>query len=436
MRRRTVVVLLAAGAALAACAVPTSPGPINRVTEPFVGDVATLPDLSEHPTSPAPAPTASPSAPGSPAVPGSPSPSVAPAPSGASAEVDASPSAAPQASSAPTETSPAAAPATGAAHAETEGASASSPRATEEAEPPAASSPSSSPAVTPPASASGAFYDAPNAADTAVANLKAAGRDADAALIARIASQPAATWIGAWNGDVTATVSAVTSSAAATDTIALLAVYNIPNLDCAGSGSGASESGYLPWIDTVAAGMNARATTWVILEPDALVMADGCGGADARMANLAGAAERLDAAGAEVFLDAGHSGWRSPVATAELIRRVGVAHLAGFATNTSNYQSLASERAWGDQVSAAVGLPYVTDTSRNGNGPNGEWCNARGRALGAAPAVNGANLASGSGMAATVWAKVPGESDGTCNGGPPAGQWWEDVALELARNAG
>jgi cellulase/cellobiase CelA1 len=33
------------------------------------------------------------------------------------------------------------------------------------------------------------------------------------------------------------------------------------------------------------------------------------------------------------------------------------------------------------------------------------------------------------------WIKRPGESDGTCNGGPPAGQWWADYALGLAQRA-
>ena len=28
-----------------------------------------------------------------------------------------------------------------------------------------------------------------------------------------------------------------------------------------------------------------------------------------------------------------------------------------------------------------------------------------------------------------------GESDGTCHGGPDAGQWFHEIALELARNA-
>lgn len=55
----------------------------------------------------------------------------------------------------------------------------------------------------------------------------------------------------------------------------------------------------------------------------------------------------------------------------------------------------------------------------------------RGRALGDPPRA----VDDGTHLDALLWVKLPGESDGSCNGGPPAGQWWQDVALELARNA-
>ena len=48
-------------------------------------------------------------------------------------------------------------------------------------------------------------------------------------------------------------------------------------------------------------------------------------------------------------------------------------------------------------------------------------------------------LSSTSGAAAAdgyLWVKRPGESDGTCNGGPPAGAWFESYALGLASRAG
>lgn len=38
-------------------------------------------------------------------------------------------------------------------------------------------------------------------------------------------------------------------------------------------------------------------------------------------------------------------------------------------------------------------------------------------------------------IAAYLWIKRPGESDGTCKGGPKAGTWWPEYALGLARSA-
>ena len=75
----------------------------------------------------------------------------------------------------------------------------------------------------------------------------------------------------------------------------------------------------------------------------------------------------------------------------------------------------------------------VIDTSRNGNGPTADnaWCNPRGRAIGLRPQV----VTDQPGVDAYLWTKKPGESDGTCNGGPAAGQFWVDVAKELVENA-
>ncbi|MFI5427363.1 glycoside hydrolase family 6 protein [Aeromicrobium sp. UC242_57] len=73
----------------------------------------------------------------------------------------------------------------------------------------------------------------------------------------------------------------------------------------------------------------------------------------------------------------------------------------------------------------------VIDTSRNGAGSNGEWCNPSGRALGPEPQAGTAGS-----LDAYLWIKPPGESDGECGGGPPAGEFWTERALELAANAG
>jgi len=98
---------------------------------------------------------------------------------------------------------------------------------------------------------------------------------------------------------------------------------------------------------------------------------------------------------------------------------------------------------------------FVIDTSRNGLGPwratgsypdPQDWCNPPGRGLGLRPTADTGNEL----VDAYLWAKVPGESDGSCNRGisgsttdpewdalvdPAAGAWFPQQALELARLA-
>lgn len=259
----------------------------------------------------------------------------------------------------------------------------------------------------------------------------ASGSDRD--LLAKIARTPQSSWVTDADAQVSrAKVAAYTGAAAAEGTTAVLTVYAIPGRDCGShSGGGTAEAAYRSWVRTVASGIVGE--PWVVLEPDALAQLGDCSGQGDRVGMLRDAAQILTDAGARVYVDAGHSAWLSPATAAARLRQVGLDDAVGFALNTSNYRTTAESRAYGEQVAALLGgdASFVVDTSRNGNGSNGEWCNPRGRALGEQPrAVDDATH-----LDALLWVKLPGESDGSCNGGPPAGQWWQDVALELARNA-
>lgn len=109
-----------------------------------------------------------------------------------------------------------------------------------------------------------------------------------------------------------------------------------------------------------------------------------------------------------------------------------IAAADGFALNVSNFISTASNVAFGNTLSALVnGKRFVVDTSRNGLGPTADyqWCNPDGRALGAAPSTSTGHAL----VDAFLWIKKPGESDGTCNGGPNSGAWWAEYALGLAQ---
>jgi endoglucanase len=278
------------------------------------------------------------------------------------------------------------------------------------------------------------FYDAGGSADTAYAQLLHEGRDADAALIKLIADQPTAVWLGDWQSSQSAlgTVRGIVRGAEEENRIPVFVIYAIPGRDCGlYSAGGLPESDYLEFVGAIAEGVEGAAVdVWIILEPDALAQLGDCEGQGDRAGLLAGAARILDDAGASVFLDAGNSNWNSVDETVRRLGVVGTSHLTGFATNTSNYNATGSEAAWGEQIAALTGLSFVVDTSRNGNGSDGQWCNPRGRALGEPP-----RLSSDGPMVATLWVKAPGESDGTCNGGPAAGQWWPEIAFEMARNA-
>ena len=106
---------------------------------------------------------------------------------------------------------------------------------------------------------------------------------------------------------------------------------------------------------------------------------------------------------------------------AERLRAAGVASARGFSANVSNFKLTADEQRYAESLRTLLGgsARYVIDTSRNGRGWTGDWCNPSGVGLGSTPrAVSGSG-----GLDALLWIKRPGESDGECNGGPAAGGW-------------
>ncbi|WP_428934653.1 glycoside hydrolase family 6 protein [Streptomyces sp. ACT015] len=273
-----------------------------------------------------------------------------------------------------------------------------------------------------------------------VAAYEKAGKDAEAEQIRKIAEQPTGEWIGPENPEREAR--GYTEAAEKADRTALLVLYNIPHRDCGQYSQGGAADGdaYRSWIDGVAKGIGDRPAT-VVLEPDALLhLVDGCTPEEhheERYDLLDGAVATLKSLKAtKVYVDAGNAGWGHPDQIFEPLRRAGVSRADGFAVNVSNYYATAASVTYGKELSAKVGgKPFVVDTSRNGNGPwtggspDERWCNPPGRALGEPPtAKTGDPL-----VDAYLWVKRPGESDGTCKGGPKAGAWWPAYALKLAR---
>jgi endoglucanase len=268
------------------------------------------------------------------------------------------------------------------------------------------------------------------------------GRTADSALMGKIASNPSAQWFGDWTyghggtaGDVNWWVSKVTAAGA----LPVMVAYDMPWRDCGqySAGGAPSPAAYKAFIDQMVQGIGGRRAV-VILEPDALPELD-CLSADRQATYyslLQYAVSRLGSSPlTAVYLDAGNAGWQSAATMASRLRSAGMTAARGFALNTSNFDATSNEIAYGTAIVRAAGIDthFVIDTSRNGRGsaPGGAWCNPPGRGLGQPPSAQTASPL----VDAYFWVKRPGESDGTCNGGPPAGSWWPDYALGLARNA-
>ena len=151
-----------------------------------------------------------------------------------------------------------------------------------------------------------------------------------------------------------------------------------------------------------------------------------------RLALLRDAVQSLKAQRAAVYIDAGNAKWKSAETMASRLKQADVAAADGFSLNVSNYLTNALSISYGERVSRLLGgKHFIIDTSRNGLGTATTWCNARGQALGVAPTTNTGHPL----VDAFLWIKVPGESDGTCQGGPKAGSWWNEIALELSRAA-
>lgn len=282
------------------------------------------------------------------------------------------------------------------------------------------------------------YVDPDTAAAGQVRQWEAEGRTQDADQMRDIAEQPMPLWATGDVSAVRAQTGEYVAQARAAGGRPMLVAYNIPHRDCGNfSGGGAPDGDYYRgWIAELAAGI-AGSGAVVILEPDAVPHElSGCvEGAlrDERYVLLSDAIDTLSDAGATVYLDAGNPRFITDVdALAGALQRSGVDRADGFSLNVANFLSTEDNVAFGTQISQRLGgIPFVIDTSRNGANnppPAGDFCNPPDQALGEPPTTDtGYPL-----VDALLWVKRPGESDGECRGGPPAGQWWPDYALGLA----
>lgn len=327
------------------------------------------------------------------------------------------------------------------------------------------------------------------------------GQLRDAAGILAMARTPHAVWYGDQSPAVVEQEArSVVREAARQRSVPVFALYNVPGRDCANySGGGASTTAeYTAWIDAVARGIGKH-DAMVVLEPDSLALLPAdCGQDDAEGTRTAArytevnyAVDTLEPlARTKVYLDTGHQGWHSVNSIVPRLIEGGVERATGFYTNASNYHTEDSNTWYGTLISSCLAYAetggdsadcpnqwwpradaqawldanidadpaamkhFVTDSSRNGRGawtaPAGkytdpqEWCNPPDRGLGARPTTRTGDPLHD----ATLWIKIPGESDGLCLRGtdgpqdpergavdPAAGAWFPQQALELVRFA-
>lgn len=280
-------------------------------------------------------------------------------------------------------------------------------------------------------------------AAVAARTARSQGRINDAVLLEKAASQGGARWFTTEQSveTVEGKVRTYVQAARAAGRTPVLVTYAIPNRDCGSqSAGGFTPEVYFAWSAAVARGLSG-AKAVVIVEPDAIKHVYDCGHPADRFDQLKRVSAGYVGAGAEVYLDGGtnYSFGQGPNSLADIAARLsaaGVGQVAGFATNVSNFHATADERTYANKLSDVLGgAHYIIDTSRNGNGSlkdatGSVWCNPPGRALGDRPGAtnDGAHVAN-------LWVKTVGLSDGTCNGGPAAGQYWEAYLLGLAANA-
>lgn len=212
-------------------------------------------------------------------------------------------------------------------------------------------------------------------------------------------------------------------------------VYGLPGRDCGNHSAGGLEpEAYAEWTQAIGGALRDAddVRSVVILEPDSLALAPECGNVEERVTQLRAAVDALTGESTWIYLDAGHSSWLPVREMAALIERVAdAAPVRGFATNVSNYNATADEIDYAHDLAAQLdGLHAVIDTSRNGAGSNGEWCNPEGRRVGEPGGAVGDDI-----VDTNLWIKPPGESDGPCNGGPAAGEWWPEGAVGLTRDS-
>ncbi|KAK2741443.1 1,4-beta-D-glucan cellobiohydrolase cel6b [Onygenales sp. PD_40] len=284
------------------------------------------------------------------------------------------------------------------------------------------------------------------------------------------------------NIDAAITGARAAKEATGEEQIVGLVLYDLPNRDCsAGESAGEfilDEDGLNryktefvdPYAEAVGGAEDARFA--IVLEPDSLGNAVTNMGIElcnvsipAYKEGIAYAIEKLQFDHVSLYIDAAHGGWLGwddnlePTAAvmAEVVELAGPgAKIRGFSINVSNYNPYNAvvrepytewSNSWDESHYATSlsphleekGLPahFIVDQGRvalpGARAEWGDWCNVNPSGFGMRPTIdtNNPNVDS------IVWIKPGGEADGACGmeGAPAAGEWFDEFAQMLVKNA-
>jgi hypothetical protein len=274
-------------------------------------------------------------------------------------------------------------------------------------------------------------------------------------MLAKVASEPAAQRFSAYSGGggpgaVLGQVNKIFCSNLTADpgTIPIISTYFAhPAVGyCSGPGPvRAAMPTFRRRIDEMAAGTGNHPVVY-LLELDALGSSGCFASSGALPAWEAMLRYEVDKMGAlphtVVYLEAGYSDSNGPAYTARALNAIGIGKIRGFFTNDTHINWTINEVRWAQRISALThGAHYIVNSAQNGNGPrlnrnrvkngNEDLCNPPGRGLG----PRGTTFTAFRQADAFLWTHVPGNSSGSCHGGPPSGSFWAARAIDLAGHA-
>lgn len=247
-------------------------------------------------------------------------------------------------------------------------------------------------------------------------------------------SQPSTQWAGIdWDPDCSGIAGYINNAIAANKVPQVLS-YSIPGRDLGqySSGGATNTATYEAWIKKFALAIGSNVCI-MAYEPDSLVQLDSLGSDDlknGRVAAMTWAIRYLkqNCPNLYLYVDVGHSGWKSVDDAARLLQLVHVENADGFVINVSNFRPDAELITYGQAICAKLNLPnirFIYDSGRNGNATNlpSGFANPALRRLGKLPQFGNTNVDKCDGW---LWWKSQGESDGdNGSGAPSAGQFWD-----------